>query len=49
MNSFKAKPGAGESMHAGGLRVKGLRPQGPHVHREPDLSSADCGLGCPGG
>lgn len=53
MNSFKAKPGrgggAGESMHAGGLHVKGLQPQGPRVHREPDLGSAECVLGCPGG
>lgn len=24
-------------MHAGGLHVKGLQPQGPRVHREPDL------------
>lgn len=36
-------------MHAGGLHVKGLQPQGPRVHREPDLGSAERGLGCPGG
>lgn len=31
MNSFKAKLGAGESVHAGGPHIKGLQLQGSRV------------------
>lgn len=40
MNSFKAKPGGLEPVHAGGLHVKRLQPGGPRGPGEPDLSSA---------